>query len=157
MPIVSSVIVEDRTQVDGRRSVRERHIDQVDAVQFVAYLALAGVDVAAIMAARVALLDAALIANEIDRNMADVSANGSLAVIRIVHSTVAQNAAALRAFYATATQEQAVMIGDFLSTLTNGQLQTAFSLTAGQVTALRTNKLSPAASLAASLRAAVGQ
>jgi hypothetical protein len=48
------------------------------------------------------------------------------------------------------------MIGDFLSTLTNAQLQTLFSMTSGQVTTLRSSKLTPAASAAATIRAATG-
>jgi hypothetical protein len=49
------------------------------------------------------------------------------------------------------------MIGDFLSSLTDGQLQTIFSMTAGQVTTLRSTKLTPAATAAATIRAATGQ
>lgn len=157
MPIVSSTILEDAAQRDGRRWIRERHTDQLGVAQVITYLGAANTDAAAVMAARVSVLDAALIADEIVRNVTQVMTLGSLAVYTFLHSTVAQNAAALRAAYLIATQLQAIMIGDALSILTNVQLQTAFGLTAGQVTTLRTNKLTPAAALAADIRASVGQ
>lgn len=94
---------------------------------------------------------------EIATNVADVLANGSLATPSLKFSTAADNFAALRVAYATATQLQAVMIGDFLNTLTNAQLAAAFGITAGQAATLRTNKLAPAAALATSIRASAGQ
>jgi hypothetical protein len=94
---------------------------------------------------------------EIARNIFDVVSRGSLATPRLKASTAAQNFAALRIEYQTASQLTAIMIGDFLSTLTDAQLQTAFGISAGQVTTLRTNKLTPAASAAATIRAAAGQ
>ena len=157
MAIVSSAIVEDHAQADGRRWIRERHTDQVGLLYEFAWLAAAAQDAPAVMNARVASINVDLIAAEIGRNVADVLANGSLASPRIVYGTAAQSFAGLRAAYATATRTDAIMIGDFLGTLTDGQLQTAFSMTAGQVTTLRTAKLTPAATLAASIRAAAGQ
>ncbi len=157
MPIVSSIIVEDHVQQDGRRSIAERHTDQTGGVQFARYLAEVAADADATMAARVSDLNAGLITNEIGRNIVQVITLGSLAVPTFVHSTVAQNAATLRAFYQVSTQLQAVMIGDFLNTLTNAQIATAFSITTQQAATLRTNKLAPAAALAADIRAAAGQ
>ena len=54
------------------------------------------------------------------------------------------------------TQTQAVMSADYLATLTNAQLMAAFGLTLTQVQTLRTNKLTPAVSLAASIRSSTG-
>ena len=48
------------------------------------------------------------------------------------------------------------MIGDFLASLTDTQLRNAFSMTAGQVTTLRTNKLTPATNAATTIRATTG-
>ena len=57
-----------------------------------------------------------------------------------------------------ATQLQAVLIGDLRADLTRRPAGgRAFSLAAGQVATLRTNKLTPAATLAASIRASAGQ
>ncbi len=125
--------------------------------QQVTFEALAGEDALTRLNAMTAARQARRVALEIERNIADVTANGSLATPVLVLSTAAANFAALRTAYQTATKVEAIMIGDFLSTLTDAQLQNAFSLTAGQVTTLRTNKLTPAASAAATIRAAAGQ
>lgn len=97
-----------------------------------------------------------LTAWEIYNNLQLVSTLGSQAVPTFVYSTVAANVAALRVFYASATQMQSVWIGDYLSSLTNVQLENAFGWTLGQVTTLRTNFLTPAASAATTIRASVG-
>ena len=157
MAIVASVIVEDSRQADSRRWIRERHTDQVGKVYEFAYLCAAAFDASAAMAARVAGINASLIADEVARNVADVLANGSLATPSLVYSTAAQNFAGLRLAYASATRNDAIMIGDFLDTLTNGQIATAFGITTGQAATLRANKLDSAAALATSIRAAVGQ
>ena len=94
--------------------------------------------------------------DEISANIAAAATLGADATITLKESTVAQNAAAVRAVYKDMTQLQAVFTGEFLSTLTDNQLQNAFGLTAGQVTALRTNTLTPAANLAASIRLTTG-
>jgi hypothetical protein len=49
-----------------------------------------------------------------------------------------------------------VMVGDYLNTLTNNQLATAFNITTGEAATLRTNKLEPAATIASGIRAATG-
>lgn len=157
MAIVSSVIVEDSAQRDGRRWIRERHTDQVGQRYEFPWMAAAAQDATAVMNARVASINAGLITNEVARNVSDVLANGSLASPALTYSTAAQSYAGLRAAYLNATRVDAVMIGDFLSSLTSGQLQTAFSMTSGQVTTLRTNKLTPAAALASSIRTSTGQ
>lgn len=157
MPIVSSIIAATDTQKDGRKWIRELHTDHV-AVQYVRhYLTAGNADVNAALAAYAAILASNINLGEIASNIAAVTANGSLAVITFVYSTAAENRTALRVAYQFSTRTEAIMIGDFLSSLTDVQLQTIFAMTAGQVTTLRTNKLTPAASLAASIRAAAGQ
>ncbi len=157
MPIVSSVIESTSVQRDGRSWVHEIHTDQVGVQYERNYLASAGLDTAAALSTYAAQLADDIQAREIAKNIADAATNGSLAHPTLVYSTAAQNFAALRAVYQFATQVQAIMIGDYLNTLTDVQLQNAFGLTSGQVTTLRTNKLAPAASLATSIRAAAGQ
>ena len=157
MSIVSSVIAATDTQKDGRKWVRELHTDHV-GVQYVRhYLAQAADDLNAALAAYAVILAANTTASEIASNLSAVLTTGSLAVPTFIYSTQGANLAALRAAYAISTRNEAIMIGDFLSSLTDGQLQTIFSMTAGQVTTLRSNRLTPAASLAASIRSAVGQ
>jgi hypothetical protein len=155
--IVSSKIIADLVQRDGRHWITERHVDNAGIEHLVTYLAAVGTDAAAVMAARVAQLAADIATGEITANVADVINRGSLASPSLVYSIAADNIAALREVYRTSTDRQAVMIGDYLSSLSNAQLQTAFGLTAGQVTTLRSAKLTPAATLAGQIRAAAGQ
>jgi hypothetical protein len=157
MTIVSSIIEEISLQKDGRRWVREAHTDHVGVKYIRSYLAAADEDTEAGLAAYALQLGENTRLGEILSNIADVTANGSLAAPTTNYSTPAQNFAALRLSYAVATRVEAIMIGDFLNTLTSQQLQNAFGLNASQVTTLRTNKLTPAATLAASIRAAAGQ
>jgi hypothetical protein len=157
LSIVSSVIDSQTVQVDGRKSVHETHTDQIGAKYAHSWLAPGNADLNAALAAYATQLGLDITAAEIASNVASVLALGSLASPVLVYSTAAANFAALRVAYQTATQFQAVMIGDFLNTLTSNQLQNAFGLTAGQVTTLQTNKLQPAATLASSIRATVGQ
>lgn len=156
MSIVSHIIESGAIQLDGRLSIVERYMrGDGSALTYLAEV-LADQDLAAWATARIAAIEAADTANEIASNVADVTTNGSLASPTLLYSTAAANFAALRAAYLIATRVEAIMIGDFLSTLTNAQLQAAFGLTAGQVTTLRSNKLTPAATLAASIRATTG-
>lgn len=157
MSIVSSIIASIDTQKDGRKWVREIHTDQVSIQYARNYLAQAADDLNAALAAYAIVLASNINLAEIAANVAAVMANGSLATISLVYSTAAENRAAGRLAYLNATRTDAIMIGDFLSSLSDAQLQTIFSMTSGQVTTLRTNKLTPAASLASSIRATAGQ
>lgn len=138
--------------------MRERHTDQFGIEEVIPYYASQNADVSAIMAARAVTMSARLTASEIDKNLDDIKRNGSLASPTLRHSTLPQNGAAVRAHYAKLApgSPEVTMIGDFLSTLTDDQLQTAFGIGAAAVTNLRTNKLTPSADLAAQLRAATG-
>lgn len=114
-------------------------------------------DVNSFLTDRAAILAQTLVDGEIANNVQQVITLGSLASPSLRYSTAAANFAALRVAYQTATRIEAVMIGDFLNTLTNAQLAAAFGITTGQAATLRTNKLAPAASLATSIRASMGQ
>ncbi len=157
MTITSSVIESTLTQKDGRAWVHEVHTDHLARKWDRNYLAAAGFNTAAALSAYAVQLDADLTAAEIAANIASITALGSLATTTTIYSTLTANFAALRAAYQTATKIEAVMQGDFLSSLTNAQLMAAFSMTNAQVNSLRTSKLTPAASLATSIRATVGQ
>ncbi len=137
MSIVSSVIASDSAQKDGRRWIRELHTDHVARVWERNYLAQSADDANAALSAYAILLNADIQAQEIGANVAQATSIGSLATVSLVYTTAAQNFAGLRAAYLTATQTQAIMIGDFLSARTDAQLQTAFGMTAGRVTTLR--------------------
>ncbi len=154
--IVSSVIQFATSQADGRTTVYELHTDSLGNAYPHAYLAAAGAVLATNLAAYAAALPASLQAAEIAANVAAVEAMGSLATVTFNWSTGAENAAGLRGAYLVSTQVEAIMIGDFLNTLTVAQLEAAFGWSATQVSALQTNYFAPMATLAESIRAAVG-
>jgi hypothetical protein len=151
MPIESSTIAEVGTQRDGRRWVLEKHIDHLGIEHVRHWLAEASDDLdAAIAAYALRLLDDLRDA-EIQRNVANVMADGRLAETSTVYSTAMQGINALRAAY-----QEAIFTGDFLGSLTDAQLRNAFGITQAQVTTLRTNKLVPAENAANTIRATSG-
>lgn len=154
--IVSSTITHRNTQLDGRISVRELHIDSLNNNYVFDYMADQNTDQNSHLATSAANIIPQVAILEIASNMASVATFGSLAAPQFNFSTVAANVAALRIIYAGASQAQAIMIGDFLNSLSNAQLQSAFGLTGQQVTNLRANTLSPAAVQATQIRSAVG-
>jgi hypothetical protein len=156
MSIVSSETVSTSVQRDGRRYVVERHVDHLGVEHLRTWLAGAADNLAAALSAYAAILLDILRDREIGSNIADILTNGSVATVTLQHSTAAQNRTALRDAYRTATRTEAVMIGDYLNTLTNNQLATAFNITTGEAATLRTNKLEPAATIASGIRAATG-
>lgn len=144
-------------QKDGRSIVSEVHTDLLGLKHDIGYLAAADADLNAALAQHANDLGNNLDQAEVSDNINQVLTLGSLASPSLRYSTAAENFSALREAYRNSTQTQAVMIGDFLNTLTSQQIQNAFGLTAGQVTTLKTNKLAPAAALAASIRSSAGQ
>lgn len=156
MTVVSSVFTQEHAQRDGRRWIAETHTDHLAVKHVVRWLAAAGLDYAAIAAARAAQIEASLRTGEIEENIISILRDGRLAAISFVHSTIAANRSALRDAYTKATRVEAIMIGDFLGSLTDAQLQSLFSMTGGQVTTLRTSKLTPAATAATTIRATTG-
>lgn len=157
MANITSSSLESFLQADGSKTVHEIHTDLVGQTHDIIYTALAGADLTATINAHANEFGVNLELDEVRANIFGVTSLGSLFSPTFVYSTVAENVAALRLAYLTATRIEAVMMGDYLSSLNNAQLQNAFGLTAGQVTTLRTNKLTPAANLATSIRATVGQ
>lgn len=157
MAIVSSVIIENSPQNDGRFWSGERHTDQLGLIYEFRSLLDGSANATTVMNNRVVSINADLITREIAANLASVLLDGSLAIIHLNYSTAATNFAALRSLYQFMTRQDAIFAGDFLSSLTSAQLQTAFNLTLAQVTTLRTNKLTPAATAAATIRASMGQ
>lgn len=155
MALVSS-FTQEVAQKGGRRWTLEKHIDDFGVPHEFYYLADAGFDCNALMLLRASKILEWLADQEIAENIAEVTRLGSLASPKFVYSTAAANASALRVAYATMTREDAIMAGDFLSTLTDAQLRNAFNITQAQVDTLRANKLTPAATLAAEIRAATG-
>lgn len=154
---ITSSAFEVSTQANVPKTVHEIHTDLAGVKHDIVCWAEAGADLTAAMNSHAVDLGINLELYEVRTNISGVTSLGSLFSPTFVYSTVAENVAALRLAYQTASNFQAVMVGDFLNSLTNAQLQSAFGLTAGQVTTLRTNKLAPAANLADSIRTTVGQ
>lgn len=157
MPIVSSVVSDDVRQPDGRRSITERHRDHLGNEFLVTRFALPDENVQTVATARAAKILSNLEQSEIDANIALIKSLGRDAVTVLNYTTSAQNFAVLRDSYRDASRLEAVMMGDFLASLTDTQLRNLFSMTQAQVNTLRTNKLTPAATAAASIKSAVGQ
>ena len=159
MAILSSSVVSMSPQIDNRIAVIEQHTDSLGVIHQITYLAPAGTtasQAATTCANRDASMSAELKAREIAANIAAVSTLGLNAVLTFIESTPTQNATAVRQVYAAMTQTQAIFTGEYLSTLSDATLQAVFGLSAGQVTTLRTNVLTPAAATAATIRAAAG-
>ena len=125
MTIVSSIIAKNVAKdASGRNWIREDHTDHLGVVHEVWYrMQTPAYDTNAALAARAVTLAADLAKAEVLENVVAVQASGSLAAPTFVHSTVAQNASGLRQAYQTATRIEAVMIGDYLASLTDGQLR----------------------------------
>ena len=69
--IVSSTIVSDSPQSDGRRYVRERHVEADGTRHDVTWMAEVGQEADAFLAIRAAQIEAQLIENEIAENLAE--------------------------------------------------------------------------------------
>lgn len=156
MTIVTSDFVAGPVQVDGRRWVRERHVDHMGVILTFDWLAPVGADITTAVSDRAALLPPQATAAEVEKDVGEITRLGSLATVTTNYALLGQVRAALRLAYKTAVGSDAAMLGDFLASLTDAQLQTLFAMTAGQVTTLRTNRLTPATNAAAAIRAATG-
>lgn len=87
MPVVSSSILEDRPQRDGRRSVRERHTDHAGRTHDVTYLAEPGDDVETVMLARVPSVNTSLAEAEFSRLLSHTLGGGTLLTFPFVDLT----------------------------------------------------------------------
>ncbi len=70
--ITQSSIIEDSIQIDGRRQIRERHVDHLGQPYDYSWMAEAGQDVEAVLPARAAQIEADLAAAEIAANLAEI-------------------------------------------------------------------------------------
>jgi hypothetical protein len=155
MSIVSSVILLETPQIDGRIWVVEQFTDNLGIIYQQTYLAPSSstpTTLAAHLAADATALSAGLAANEVASNLASVLALGSLASPTEHYSTSPENVAALAA--AAPTGVQAVMCGDYLNTLTTTALEAAFGWTLQQTQTNQTTYFQPYAAAAATIRAA---
>jgi hypothetical protein len=155
MSIVSSSILVQTPQIDGRIWVVEQFVDNLGIIWQQVYLAPAGstpASLAAQLTTDATALAANLASTEVANNLATVLALGSLAHPTENYSTSPQNVAALAA--AAPTGLQAVMCGDYLNTLTSAALEAAFGWTLQQAQTNQTTYFQPYAAAAATVRAA---
>jgi hypothetical protein len=141
--ITSSSYVLDHIQIDGRREVIESHTLNVGPTKIVRYLASIGIDYAAIMSARVPLLNAALADDECHGNLQriyDAAESGGTATLTFNHISAADSLIWLRGKFATLTREQAgIVAGWLLANVTDAQMKSIFGgFTNAQLTALKT-------------------
>ena len=136
MAIVASVIVEDRAQIDGRRSIIERHTDHLGVPQMLHYLAESGADVNAAMLARVAALGQAAADAEMVQNIAHIMV-GDYGKVTTQYVTVADARAVLRAIYQTGSGEVIGRMAGYLLTLPDSQLRSIFNMTQAEVNQLK--------------------
>ena len=132
--INASVIVSDNVQADGRRYIRERHTDAAGQVVEIVYLAASDTNAASVMAGRVALIDALLKQNELDRNLANALSDSAPAPT-IVYSTKLEFGAVLREAFKQSKGRDTVRLGWYISqfNLTDNQLKSLFSLSDAQL------------------------
>lgn len=155
MTIASSVLREDALQTDGRRRVTEAHTDHLGAVYLRTYLATGGFDAAAQLAARAAEIETQLADEEFGRDL-DRITQRLFTGLTTNHLTLAQLRTRLRAYYVQATPLEVCVLATFFLTLSDAQLQSLFSVTAGQLPALKA-RLQTRADLLISLDAATGE
>ena len=157
MSVVSSEFVLGHEQRDGRRYVEERFLLSTSDVITREYLAAVGADCAAILAARVPQVEATLAESEfLDRL-------GAVSPLGLQHQTAAAFAARLRERYRSAEREELVRFAWWIieqivaGNVTDAQVRTAFGLTAGQYSTLKSARLQPAHDAWAAVLAAKGE
>lgn len=137
MPVVSSEIVQDVAQADGRRSVIERHTLADGTTRDFSYLADADLDANAVMAARVPELNSSLTQTEIESNIASVLANGAAAVTTFLEGTQQQSIRAMAERFASLGPYQVVLLAEFLAAQSDEGLTTIFALDPVSIAMLR--------------------
>lgn len=158
MAIVSSQIIEDVPQIDGRRHVTERHVDHVGLVHFWRYLAEQLADVSAAMSARVAAVESRLKRREIERVISLILDDDYTGIPATHWNTNAEVGLAIRAYYQQSTDGEAIRIGWYINSLglNDNQLKAFFGLNDGNLAAAKV-KLTTYAAMYESLLAAEGE
>lgn len=155
--ITNAVIVAADSQRDARYWVHERFTDSYGVTYDRFYMCDRDHDRNAQLAADAEQLLADLVAAEIAADVAAIEASGSQAVITTQYCTLSQVIVAARAAFPGATALIAVNLGDWFAARTFIELQTAFGFqNVSQYNAFKALWFTPNATLAASVRSAVG-
>lgn len=153
MSIVSTSVIEEPVQKDGRRYVRERHTDELGEVHEVSYLAESGGNALTVAQGRAALIDNQIKELEFQNCLAAIMRE---ATPRLRHLTLAEVGPLIRAWYATTAGEECAKVSAYLLTLTDAQLRTIFGVTATQLTTLK-NRLTTRRNAWTTLQSQVGE
>lgn len=155
MAIVSSQIVEDRPQADGRRWIRERHRDDLGEDHEFLWIAAAGEDAAARLSDRAAWLPGWLQTADLQRLLSLIATGDGPIVFR--YATPAEVGPRLREEYKTASGIVVACISKWLLTRTDAELKAWFGgLTSTQVNQLK-NRMTTRANALSTLNALVGE
>jgi hypothetical protein len=161
--IVSSTLT-DHIQANGKRNIREIHIDNLGAVFTYTYQAEDGFDVNAAMTVRathiVGLVKESEIQSNVTQIIEDTEYKGTWIRITFSYSNLTNLLAELRSRYVSGdlTHDQIMKIAKYVWSLglTDNQLKALFSVNDAQLPALKT-KLSNQAALYDSVGATTGQ
>ena len=147
MSIISSTIIEDSVQKDGRRWICERHVDHISEIFEIRYMAGAGTNINDIMTSRIVLLESESKRQELENNLANALSNDSPAPTT-KYSTNAEFAALLREKFKISKGRDALRLGWYVESfnLTNNQLANLFGITVGQAATFQTKLDNMAAS-----------
>ena len=154
MAIVSSVLIDTSPQIDHRFWSGERHTDQLGVVYIYRSLLAAGTNATTVMTNRIPSINALIIANETSANLTSVETLGSSATVTNNYVAQAAMDLAVRQAFQTATGITAILIGDYLRTLSVARLTVAFNI--GSAVAL-VAVLNTLGTTATTVRTAVGQ
>lgn len=137
MPIISSQIITDSAQADGRRYIRERHTDHLSKLYDVVYLAEIEATIQDVLLTRAALITEELRKHEINTNLKK-ALNAEL-VFTFDYSTIAENRTALRELFKTATKWELMTLGWVIVelNLSDNQLKSLFSVNDAELPALK--------------------
>lgn len=143
--ILSSTIIADRVQADGRRYVTERHDDDQGESHRVTYLAASNADAQATANARQATILTQLRDHEIAANIAKALNGETTFTFR--YSTVAQNRTALRETFRTATRWELLTLAWVIDglNLSDNQLKLLFGVDDAGLPAVKTKLANMAA------------
>lgn len=155
MSIVSSIVIENIIQIDGRRFVRERHTDQLGATYDVVYYGPANDDPSVILAARVATIEDSLDASELGENMQRALDQKPPT---FNYTTAAKFRQKLRELFQTLSGWDLTRLGKFVNSLnlSDAVLKALFGVNDAQLVVLKA-KLSALASKYDDVIAQVGQ
>jgi hypothetical protein len=155
--IVSSIIESDDRQIDGRRWIHEVHTDSIGVLWDKHYLCEPGFDAQGQLVASAAQLWTDIVNGEIQTGLTDILTRGANATPSTIYATMDQLTAAARPLFATATSQDAVLLGEWFNSLSYAQLQKAFGFTtAMSYTNFKNAHFVPNANNAAAVRSSVG-